>query len=991
MNRILQATLAASILLGASPLASQQAQPIDSVYSAKIRELTPTHPKWKFTTELVDHLPASSTVPTPLKVLGYVPGTVGRLSHVADINRYVRAVDAASTRVQVFSMGLSDEGREMLIVAIADDSIMSRLDEYRTMLGRLADPRGLPEDEKARLIKQAKPIYWLTGAIHSPETGSPEMLMELIYRLAVGESEHIRAIRSNVITLITPVLEVDGRDRMVDSYQLAMRLKVGPYGIGLPYWGKYTAHDNNRDGMVLSQKLTQHYMKNFLHWKPSMAHDLHESVPFLYTSTGTGPYNEEFDPIVIDEWHTLAYQEITELTRRGLPGVWTHGFYDGWAPNYVLAISNLHNSIGRFYETFTSQGAECHTVRLSAAAMERRWDRPNVPVSGVKWCIRSNLNYQQSGVLIALRYVADHKETFLTNYVAKAERMIDRGKTSAPYAFVIPRDQRRAAEAADLVNLFRAHGTEVHVATADFELSGDSRAAAATRPRGGADSAVATAAATAAAAPAAGHPPRDSLLKSDSAVARGAGATPTSAPAPARGLRVRAGDWIIRLDQPYSQTPRTLLAIQKYKATDPAPYDDTGWTLDLLRHVVTHKAADSAIFRAPMQLLNADVRVEGAVAGNGGVLLVRHAGDWRSAVLPWKAAPARVQVAEASFTAGGQDYPAGTFIVRGAGAKVRDAIRELGMQATAVADVNVAQHAITLPRIALMHSWLETQNEGWVRYAFDVLGVPYTYIADQQLRRPGTLDRFDVVVFPHVSNYGQLLNGRPMVGPPLPWKKTPGTPHLGMWDSTDDMRPGMGLDGAAALRRFVERGGLLLVEGNTSRLVSELGFNTTVSVADARSLRARGGIYRAQAVKKESPILYGYDQATFPLYFNQAPLLNVAQRDTANIPQNVDTMILSQIERLRARVVVQFHEKADSLLVSGLLVAGDELAKKAAVVDAPVGNGHVVMFSTRPFWRWQTQGAFALALNAIANWNSLDAGMPATATAPRRPVNAGSQ
>jgi hypothetical protein len=301
--------------------------------------------------------------------------------------------------------------------------------------------------------------------------------------------------------------------------------------------------------------------------------------------------------------------------------------------------------------------------------------------------------------------------------------------------------------------------------------------------------------------------------------------------------------------------------------------------------------------------------------------------------------------------------------------------------------VSVAQHAITLPRIALMHSWLETQNEGWVRYAFDVLGVPYTYIADQSLRRPAALDRFDVVVFPHVSNYGQLLNGRPMVGPPLPWKKTPQTPHLGVWDETDDMRPGMGLDGAAALRRFVERGGLLLVEGNTTRLSADLSFNTTVSIADARNLRARGGIYRAQTVKKESPILYGYDQATFPLYFNQAPLLNVAQRDTANIPQNVDTMILAQIEKLRARVVVRFHERQDSLLVSGLLVGGDELAGKAAVVDAPVGSGHVVMFATRPFWRWQTQGAFALAINAIANWNSLDAGRIPSPVGPGRTIS----
>jgi hypothetical protein len=378
-------------------------QPNDQAYTAKIRELTPTDPTWKFTTELVDHLPASDRVPTPLKILGYVPGTIGKLSHVAEINGYVRAVAAASPRVRVFSMGLSDEGREMLVVAIANEETIRRLDEYKAMTAKLADPRGLAPSERARLITAAKPIYWLTGSIHSPETGSPEMLMELVYRLAVEETEFVRTIRDNVITLITPVLEVDGRDHVVDTYALSKSLGLGPTGVPLVYWGRYAAHDNNRDGMVLSQRLTQNYLKTFLEWHPTIGHDLHESVPFLYTSTGTGPYNEEFDPIVINEWYQLAYQEINELTRRGLPGVWTYGFYDGWAPNYVLAIANLHNSTGKFYETYTSRMAECHTVNLPAIATSRLWYRPNVPVNGVKWCIRSNINYQQSGVLVERR------------------------------------------------------------------------------------------------------------------------------------------------------------------------------------------------------------------------------------------------------------------------------------------------------------------------------------------------------------------------------------------------------------------------------------------------------------------------------------------------------------------------------------------------------------------------------------------------------------
>jgi hypothetical protein len=935
-------TLCALIAL-AAPAAAQQA--IDSTYTNAIRQLTPTDVKWKFSTELVDYLPASSTVPSPLAVLGYVPGTVGRLSHVADINKYFRALAAASPRVKVFTAGTSDEGREMLVVAISDEQTIAALDDYRAKAARLADTRGLAPDDRARLIREAKPIYWLTGSIHSPETGSPEMLMELAYRLAVDESPHVQAIRRGVITLITPVLETDGRDRMVDVFAESRALKVGNRGVPLVYWGKYTAHDNNRDAMVLSQRLTQTVMKVFLEWHPIVAHDLHESVSFLYTSTGTGPYNDEFDPILVDELHTLAYQEMTELTRRGLPGVWTHGFYDGWAPNYtILSVASLHNAIGRFYETYTSLGADCHIVHLSTDETDRRWDRQNPPVNGVRWCIRSNINYQESGVLIALRYVADHKETFLENFAAKTDRSIRRGQTTAPYAWVIPRDQRHAGEAAALVNLFRQQGTEVQVATSDFSTH------EAARP-----------------------------------IDRGSNLTPHEPPAPARlpgdsspppaapkVLAVHRGDWIVRMDQPYTGTVRTLLAAQKFGADEPAPYDDTGWTLDLLRHVIATPVADSSVLAQSMTLLDRDAVATGTVSGTGSTLIVRHTGDWRAAALPWKMpSGARVAVADTAFTVGDAHFPAGTFIIEKGSA---DAVTALGLNAVAAgAAPGVRTHPVSVPRIAILHTWLETQNEGWVRFAFDQMGIPFTSISDQSLRKPGALDRFDVVVFPHVgAPMTALLNGRPMIGPAIPWKKTAATPNLDRWDTTDDLRPGMGLAGAEALRQFVDRGGLLITEGSTSTFTATLGFNPTVQVVERKALRAQGSILRAQVVTKNSPVLYGYDDApTFPVYFGGDPILAVQPRDSLAINTGVDSTLLRDTESRRARVLLRYSPRPDSLLLSGLLVGAPELVGKAAVIDAPVGKGHVVLFGIRPLWRWESQGTFALVLNAMANWNHL--------------------
>src|SRR5215467_6113982 len=146
--------LAGTLLLLSAAFLPAAAQSNDAEYSAKIRELTSPDPKWKFTSELVDHLPASSRVPTPLKVLGYVPGAPGHLSHVAEINAYFRTVEKASKRVKVFSLGKSEEGREMIVAAVADENTIAHLEDYRAMLGKLADPRGLSTGERARLIEE---------------------------------------------------------------------------------------------------------------------------------------------------------------------------------------------------------------------------------------------------------------------------------------------------------------------------------------------------------------------------------------------------------------------------------------------------------------------------------------------------------------------------------------------------------------------------------------------------------------------------------------------------------------------------------------------------------------------------------------------------------------------------------------------------------------------------------------------------------------------
>jgi len=943
-------------------------------YTAKIKEYTTEK---YFLTELVDHLPASDKVPSPDKILGYVVGTPNKLTYTKDMYRYYRELEKSTPRVRVFTAPeRSEEGKEQMLVVVSDEANIAKLDRYKEITARLADPRKINDAEAQQLIGEGKAIYWASGSIHSPEQGSPEMLMELAYRLAVEDSAVIEAIRKNVIVLITPALEVDGRDRSVDlyNYRKANPNKQTP---PLLYWGKYVAHDNNRDGLGMALALSRNQMKTFLEYHPVVLHDLHESVPFLYTSTGTGPYNAWLDPLVIDEWHVLAYHEIEEMTKRGVPGVWTHGFYDGWAPNYMFYVANGHNSIGRFYETFGGQGADT-SVRNVGAQSQRDWFRPNPPLPWVKWSIRNNINMQQSAILFAMNLVANQKDRFLNNFYIKSKRSVAKAKNEGPFAWVIPGDTPRPVEAADTVNLLRLMGVEVQTATKAFTF---------------------------------------------------------------KDQKFPAGSYIVRMDQPYSRMADMLFDTQYYNVNDPRPYDDTGWTLGALRNVKTVRITDKSVLEVPMVLLTSDARVRGKIAGSASTagFIINHNADNTLATLRYKLKDVKMNAAEDSFKVGNQLFNAGSFIINTEGnpADVRQrldaAVTELGLTALAVDKLpEVKTHEIPAARIAIVHTWTNTQNEGWFRIEFDRLQIPYSYISDHVIRdTPNLREKYDVILFPPVGGSAQsLVNGTPKRGDPVPWKQSEVTPNFGFSpDQTDDMRGGMELRGVLNLQRFIEDGGLFITIGNIAQIPIDYGLTTGVSIQDARQLNARGSVFSATFADKKSPIAYGYGD-TLPIYFSQSPLLEVSamggfgggggrggggggggaapgQRPSGRgsltdpdviqsmpqqgprpqqparpgeegIPEEMRQFAAALIPpvSMRPRVVLRFNTNERELLISGMLAGGSELVGKPAVVDVPVGKGHVVMFANNPMWRHQTQGSFFLLFNAAMNYNNLGAGRP---------------
>jgi len=518
----------------------------------------------------------------------------------------------------------------------------------------------------------------------------------------------------------------------------------------------------------------------------------------------------------------------------------------------------------------------------------------------------------------------------------------------------------------------------------------------------------------------------------------------------AGSLDVKAGDYIVRADQPYRTLADMYFSVQNYAPSNPSPYDDTGWTFQFMRNVALFPVNEATVLTQGMTPITANVVAAGGIEGTGSVLVVDHTTDNNLMKFRFANTAVKMQAAEADFEAGGRKFRAGAFIIPAADrAKLEPQLRDLGLTAVAMASApSVKTHEMDVPRIGYVHAWQRTQDEGWVRAALDVYGVPYTYFADTKLREGNLRAKYDVIIYPTVGGSAQAhVAGIPKTGDlALPYKKTAATPNLGANDQSEDIRGGMGIDGLTELYKFVQAGGTLIVEGATSTIFPAYNLTAGITVESPANLFARGTLLRGVVTDRTSPIAYGFD-AQLPVYFNQNPVLNVAgvgglfagggrgggsslsQQTTPmaqrlplstwdfNNPENTGSAAgrggagtggggrggaggggfggggfggaggsAGGIDGTRPRVIMAFPNNAADMLLSGTLAGGEALSNRAQVIDSPLGKGHVVSFAIRPFWRWQTQGTYFLGFNAILHWNDLDAG-----AAPAAGVTGGGQ
>ncbi|MBV8897152.1 MAG: hypothetical protein JO051_11620 [Acidobacteriaceae bacterium] len=897
--RLLPWALAASFVTSA--------QQMDDDFAKSVKEWT-TRPE--FISPLVDHLPKSGSVPSPKDVLGYDIGAPKKLTYYEDLVRYYRALAEKSPRVKVIDIGKTDEGRECIMVFVGSEESIQNLDTYRKYLAQLADPRTLSEAQAKDIVAKAKPLYTLMGGLHSGETGPPEMLMELAYRLATEDTPIVQSIREHVIVGIYPAADPDGRDRYTDWYY---RYKINETGEqdslgGPPYWGKYIFHDDNRD-INYSQLPMRNLLAWYLNWHPPIMHELHESEPFLYTFSGQAPQNPTLDPILFGELPWFSNFEMAQMIKYGMPGVWTHAFVDMWSPGYLGFMSSNHNGMLRMYETFGNGGANTMHRKITAEGpggappgaergggpTDREWYRPVPPYKETEWSMRNNTNYMETGVLSALQMTAAFPQVVLDNFYRKSRNSIEAGKKDAPYGYVIPGDQADPTRVAFVVNILRLQRIEVGRATSAIKLK--------------------------------------------------EGSFP-------------AGSFVVKRNQPYGRLAKILLEKQVYPDTNLRTYDDAAWTMGLMTHTKIVESADLNVLDVPAEPVEKfEPKWNMPRAPGSGGYAVLDNGSVDMVTLRWHLKDVPVKIAEQPFPSGNQSVPAGSFIVPASAVeKLKSSMQTLGLNAIAlVAAPNVAMHDAKLPRVAIYSTWGSTQDVGWVRYAFDRFDVPYDLIFKERIKQGDLRSAYDVIVIPNQARTAkQLVFDIEPKKIPLAYTKTEKFKFMGDYGSSPDITGGMGLEGAVEFEKFVQKGGVLITLGVASYFPAEFGITRRVEASrTSPQFYAPGPIIQAEVLRPQHPIFYGYTEKTIPVRWADGPLLTVPQADREQ------------------QILMRFPGGDDSVL-SGFMKGANEIRNRPAILDVPVGEGHVLMFATNPCYRWQNLGEFRMLFNALLNFDDLN-------------------
>lgn len=836
---------------------------------------------------------------SPEEFLGHKVGADRKLADYNQIRAYFQKLEEESGKIKILTIGNTTLKKPMILAVITSEDNMEKLDLYRGIAKRLRDARDLTPDEASRLAEDGKVIVFVTCNLHATEIGSSQMAMEFAHKLVTGETPFdADTVLKDVIILLAPTINPDGQQMVTDWYRKYVGTEYE--GGSMPWlYQHYTGHDNNRDWFMLTQAETKAVTKVlYQDWIPQIhidQHEMGERGARLWLPPFANPPNPNIHPLV---WRGVALCGMNmayDLQKSGFKGVQYGQEFAGWWDGACDNTPWFHNTICLLSEAASVKIASPINIDISEISepyVEQSMQFPD-PWPGGWWRQRDIVDYEITMSMSLIKTAYLHKKEFLYNFYKMCKDSIEKGEKGQPFAFVVPKKQEDYPTALKMLETLMLAGVETHQAREDFIV----------------------------------------------------------------GDRVYpSGSFVILMSQPYRPYAQALLEIQNHPDPlreypngpfIPLIYDNAGWTLPLQMGIkceqinIPFKANLVRLDKVPYLsitppqetasffILDSRLNTSFSVVF---ALLKENAEIYRSMDI---VKGDRFQVAAGSFII--KSTPQVQKILPGL-------LEKWHVEANSLDNIaEIPKALVEMHRIGLYQSWRSNLDEGWTRYVFDDLGIPYTTLHNKDFK--GTKNKkinlkakFDVIVFAD-EDPAIILHGRR--GPSTCYRSSNG-------GFPPEYQGGIGKEGVEELKSFFEQGGILVTLNSACGLAFDefqVPAGNAIEGIDRSKFFCPGSILRVK-VDNKVPIGYGMPEEAAIMFYRGMAI------QTQIPPEGWDR-----------RVVARFPE--DDILLSGWLFGEDVLVRKAAVVDIQNKKGHIILIGFPCQHRAQSHGTYKFLLNAL--------------------------
>jgi hypothetical protein len=836
---------------------------------------------------------AQAQVPRPADVFGFEPGADYTLADHSQLVNYYRQLASASDRVRLEEIGRSTRGRPMLVLFISSPENLAQLDRWRGISERLARARDLTDEQARALAREGKAIVWIDAGLHSTEVAHSQMAPLLAHHMATDESAETRRFRDDVVLLLMPGMNPDGHDIVVDWY----RRNLGtPFETTSPpdVYHEYVGHDINRDWFMITQEETKHVSRVLYHeWYPQIIFNHHQTAPFparIFIPPFADPVNPHIPPLVVRGVNMVGEAMAKRLEEENMPGVVSRMSFTMWWNGGMRTVPYFKNMVGLLSE-------------VGHASPTPRFHEPD-SIPEYFGTGSHRISAREPSVYYANPWRggwARLGDAVQYHFVSSLGALDIASRLREDWLYNIYRMGRDAIAAG------AAGGPYAYVIPVDTMQwdAGEAVNLVNTLRRGGVEVRRAT------------------------------------SPFTAGGTRYAAGSYIVPAAQAWRAYVVDLLEPQEHPHAEQypggppqAPYGGlSGWTLPIQMGVRSDRIEQP--FTVQAAPVTEAPPPPGRVTGTGrhGYLLTPRRNESADVLNGLLLAGETMHVAGAPFQAAGRRWDAGTFVIAaGSGTQARlvELARDLGVEFVAIQSApTVPLAAVRRPRVALYRSWTANMDEGWTRFVLNQHDFDVTTITNAHIRA-GDLAGFDAIILPDQSA-ASILTGAPTVRRP------------------DEFAGGVGQEGVASLRAYVENGGRIVAfDGATEFAIRhfELPLRNSVAGISRNEFYVPGSLIRMD-VDNTHPVAFGMQRSAAAFF-----------QDSRGFEIEVDT-------GAHGVEVVARYADSDLLLSGWEIGAQERLAGRAAVVRVSHGAGDLVLIGFRPQFRAWPTGTYKLIFNSL--------------------------